>query len=109
MKDFIIYTTQGTTNAPNLDVDIDNCQVLGIVKATTGSDAINKLFKNEWIQNAEFTKDKVVVKQLFSSSIKEDIMKVIDYLWNLEFKHCQENDFPSNHIFRTLQRIKESL
>ena len=44
MKEFIIYTLQGTTNAPNLDVEVENCQVLGIIQADSVGDAINKLF-----------------------------------------------------------------
>ena len=29
MKEYIIYTTEGTTYAPNETVEIDNCQILG--------------------------------------------------------------------------------
>lgn len=68
MKDFIIYTAQGTTYGPNINVDIENCQVLGIVQSSTESGAVNELFENnEWIKRAGFTKDYVVVKQLLSS------------------------------------------
>lgn len=110
MKTFIVYTTQGTTSGPNMDVDVENCQVLGIVQSNTGTDAINELFENnEWIHNAGFTKDCVEVKQLLSSSIKEDVNEVIDYLWKDEHIHFQENNYPKNHIFRTLKRLKESL
>lgn len=65
MKEFIIYTTQGTTYGPNPTVEIENCQVLGIVQSNTGSDAVNDLFKNnEWLHRAGFSKEYVVVKQL---------------------------------------------
>ena len=110
MKDFIIYTTQGTTCGPIINVDVENCQLLGIVQSNTEVDAINELFdKNEWICLAGFSKDYVVAKQLFTSSNKKDINEVIDYLWNDEYKHFQENNHPKNHIFRVLKRLKESL
>lgn len=110
MKDFIIYTTQGTTCGPNINVDVENCQLLGIMQSNTEEDAINELFdQNEWIRRAGFTKDYVVAKQLFTLSNKEDINEIIDYLWNEEHKHFQENEYPPNHIFRALKRLKEFL
>ena len=110
MKEFIIYTTQGTTCGPNINVDVENCQLLGIIQSSTEMDAIQELFeKNEWIHRAGFTKDYVVAKQLFTSSNIKDTNELIDYLWNDEYKHFQENNNPKNHIFRVLKRLKESL
>ncbi|MBD5209095.1 MAG: hypothetical protein K2G11_08160 [Muribaculaceae bacterium] len=110
MNAYIIYTTQGTTYGPNLNVDVENCQVLGIIQSNTEKDAIQKLFeKNEWIQRAGFTKDYVVATQLFTSSNKKDINEIINYLLNEEHIHFQENNYPKNHIFRILKRLKESL
>ena len=110
MKSFIIYTTQGTTCGPNINVDVENCQVLGLIQSSSERDAINELFeKNEWINQAGFTKDYVVVKQLFTSSNKEDINEIINYLWKDEHKHFEDNACPKNHIFRVLKRLKEAL
>ena len=110
MKEFIIYTLQGTTNAPNLDVEVENCQVLGIIQADSAGDAINKLFeKNKWISESGFTKDCAIVKQLFSSLNIKDLNRIIDYLWRKEYDHFQDNNYPENHIFRILKRLKESV
>lgn len=108
MKNFIVYTTQGTTYGPNIDVNIENCQVLGIIYADSNEDAIDTLFeKNECINDAGFTKGYAVAKQLFSSSIKKDIKEIIDYLLEIEYKHCKENIYQKNHIFNILKRLKE--
>lgn len=45
MNEYIIYTTEGYTSDPNEDVDVENCQVLGIIEGLSEKDAINKLFK----------------------------------------------------------------
>lgn len=110
MKDFIIYTTQGTTFGPNTNVDIENCQVLGIIQSTSVTEAIDELFKNnEWIHRAGFSKDYVMVKQLFSSSNREDVSEVIDYLWKDGQHHFQEDNYPKNHIVRVIKRLKKLL
>ncbi|MDE6285754.1 MAG: hypothetical protein K2L99_02020 [Muribaculaceae bacterium] len=68
MKDFIVYTSQGTTYGPNINENVENCQVLGIVQAHTCTEAINILFENnKWIQKAGFTKEYTMVKQILVS------------------------------------------
>lgn len=65
MKNFIIYTTEGTTYGPNEDVPVENCQVLGIIQSHTETAAVDHLFAtNKWIHEAGFKKDYVVVKRL---------------------------------------------
>lgn len=56
MKKYIILTPEGQTIAPNLDFDVDNLQVLGIVENVINEDeALKKLLiENEWIIDAEF-------------------------------------------------------
>ena len=39
---------------------------------------------------------------------KNDLKKVLDYLWNDEEKNYEESDKPSGHIFKTLQRLKRA-
>lgn len=39
MNEYIFYTTEGTTLAPNQDFDVENCQILGFVNAPTLSNA----------------------------------------------------------------------
>ena len=56
MNEYIVYTKEGYTYGLNSDLDIENCQVLGIIESLTEKDAINKLFEqNDWIHRAGFT------------------------------------------------------
>lgn len=110
MNEYVVYTADGYTSGPNTNVDVENCQVLGIIEEFSEEDAIKKLFKqNEWIPKAEFTEDNTIARPLLTSSIVEDIKIVIDYLWKDEYKYFQENYYPQDHIYRILKRLKEHL
>lgn len=56
MKKYIIVTPEGATTAPNINYDVENLQVLGIVENVNNEEeAIVKLLKeNTWIIDAEF-------------------------------------------------------
>lgn len=41
MNEYIVYTKEGYTYGLNSDIDIENCQVLGIIEGLTEKDAIN--------------------------------------------------------------------
>ena len=70
MKEFIVYATEGTTYGPNVEVAVENCQGLGIGKAHTKEEAVAKIFRdNKWVEEAGFSKDYVVVRQLESESL----------------------------------------
>ena len=106
MNEYIVYTTEGYTSAPDSNVDIENCQVLGFAEGSSEEDAINKLFEqNEWLPKAGFTMN-AIARPILTASIKEDIKTVIEYLWKDEHTHFQENHYPQNHIFRVLKRLK---
>ena len=64
MKEFIFYTTEGFTQAPNGN-DIENCQVLGIAKGKDKVEAKDNLLKeNFWIVEAGFATTGFIVRQL---------------------------------------------
>ena len=46
--------------------------------------------------------NKMIIEQ-----IKTDIKTVIDYLWNDEKRHYEEDNEPQNHIFCVLNRLKD--
>lgn len=107
MKEFILITTEGYTIAPNEDIEIENCQVLGIVKAEDETSSIDILFReNPWICDAGFTREKIISKPLLTEESINAIKAVVDYPWLDEQKHCEEWDYPSNHIFRVLEKLK---
>ena len=107
--EYIFYTTERVTLAPNRNLDIDNCQILGFVKAKTLSKAKELLLQeNPWIVKAKFSIGKIMVKQVLTMEQKEDIQSIVDYNWNDEERDYQEwGNNPKNHIFKVLKRLKQ--
>ncbi|MBQ7211185.1 MAG: hypothetical protein IJS19_00720 [Muribaculaceae bacterium] len=67
MKEYIFYTTEGWTIAPNDNVIVDNCQILGFASGITSEEARDKLLKdNEWIIDAGYNKSSIIAKQIVS-------------------------------------------
>ncbi len=56
MKKYIFITSEGATEAPNSSYEVNNMQVIGIVKDVINEDEalIKLLVENEWIIDAEF-------------------------------------------------------
>lgn len=65
MNEYIIYTTEGQTIAPNENIEVENCQVLGCAFGHNAYEAQENLLKeNPWIIKANFKKSEFIVKQL---------------------------------------------
>ena len=65
MNEYIFYTTEGYTIAPNEEIQLDNCQVLGVAKGINRSEAqVNLLKENTWIVKAGFDSAKFLYRQL---------------------------------------------
>jgi hypothetical protein len=66
MKKFIILTPEGSTTAPNENLEVNNLQVLGIIEnVNTENEAIVELLKNnQWIIDAEFNVAEFIVYEL---------------------------------------------
>lgn len=110
MNEYIVCTTEGYTSGSDSNVDVENCQILGTIKALSENDAIEKLFaQNLWIMKAGFSIDNAFAYALLTSSIMADLKTIIDYLWTDEQRHFQENQYPQNHIFNVLKRLKSHL
>ena len=108
MSEYIFYTTEGFTQAPNGN-DVENCQVLGRAFGKNAKEArCNLLKENPWIEEAGFDMEDLLVKQVLTEGQKADIKAVVDYLWEDEHKHFQEEHYPQNHIYRILKRLKSS-
>ncbi|MBR1652230.1 MAG: hypothetical protein IJ692_02430 [Alloprevotella sp.] len=107
MKEYIIFTTEGQTIAPNEDVEIENCQVLGRARGNNPEEAKDNLLKdNPWIAEAGFSRSEFIVEQLMTDEERVAIKEVLDYLWDDEERHYQESGKPDNHIFPVLERLK---
>ena len=64
MIEYIFYTTEGRTLAPN-GKEIENCQVLGIVSGNSQKEAKENLLKeNPWITDSGFKQTKILCQKL---------------------------------------------
>lgn len=71
MNEYIIYTTEGHTIAPNEDVEVENCQVLGLAFGNNPEEAKDNLMRdNPWIGEAGFEESKFIVRQLLTGIYK---------------------------------------
>ena len=67
MNEYLFYTTEGHTDAPNLNVPIENCQILGRVKANDTESAYKILFEeNPWITKAKFNPCHIIGEQILT-------------------------------------------
>ena len=67
MNEYIFYTTEGHTDAPNEAFEVENCQVLGRAFGKDEKEAqTNLLEENPWILKAGFSPSKFIIKQLTS-------------------------------------------
>lgn len=110
MNEYIVYTAEGYTSGPETESNVENCQILGMIEGLSEMDAIEKLFEqNEWIKKAGFSIDNAIARPLLTASIMEDIKTVIDYLWDDEYNHLQENHYHQDHIFSRIKRLKKRI
>ena len=109
MNEYIFYTTEGVTLPPYEDKGVNNCQLLGFVKAKNSSEAKDLLLKeNPWIIETGFSISEILVKQVLTNEQIKDIQAIVYYCWDDEKKHYQEcGNYPKNHIFRILKRLKQ--
>lgn len=108
MNEYIFYTPEGYTYPPTGNEDVENCQVLGREYGKTSKEAHKNLTKNHpWIKKCGFDIDETICEQLLTEETRQDIRTVIQYLIENESKHHQEIGKPQEHIYRTLQRLKE--
>ena len=112
MNEYIFYTTEGSTIAPNEDVNVENCQVLGRTIGRNVEEAQKTLLKdNPWILEAGYNAEEFIVKQIVTNELRADIKTCVDYLWTDEKQHYEESDQKDKqiHIFNVLKRLKEAL
>ncbi len=66
MKKYIFISPEGTTEAPNISYELNNLQVIGIIKDVNNEDdALKKLLEeNEWIVDAEFNTSEFICYEI---------------------------------------------
>ena len=106
-NEYIFYTTEGHTDAPNDSIEVENCQVLGTVRGSNEDEAQeNLLNENPWITEAGFDPTEFLVRQILTNELRNDINVLVDYLWEDEERHFEESEDKENHIFNVLKRLK---
>ena len=107
MNEYIFYTTEGHTDAPNDSIEVENCQVLGTMRGSNQEEAQeNLLIENPWITEAGFDPAEFIVRQILTNEQRNDISLLVDYLWANEERHFEESEDKENHIFNVLKRLK---
>ena len=77
MNEYVFYTTEGVTLPPKGDEVVDNCQILGFVKAKNISEAKDLLLEdNPWIVETGFS--------ISETSIDEQIKRFIRQMRSCE-------------------------
>lgn len=67
MNEYIIYTTEGYTIAPNENVEVENCQVIGFANGFNIDEAKRNLLNdNPWIAEAGFNESEFIIKQVLA-------------------------------------------
>lgn len=107
MNEYIFYTPEGFTTAPNEDIEAENCQMLGTAKGKDVVDAKKNLLKeNPWITEAGFEPTQFITRQLVTDEQRSAIKELLDYLWEDEKRHYEESECPENHIFKVMKVLK---
>lgn len=104
------YTTEGQTIAPYENIEVENCQVIGRANGVTKKEALSNLLKeNPWIIHAGFVPSELIVKQLLTDKLRDDIKTLLECLWNDEEKHYEESEDKSSHIFGIMKKLKSAI
>lgn len=81
MNEYLFFTTEGNTTAPNADIEVENCQLLGRIRATSIEMARGKLLEeNSWIEKAGFTLGEFIQEQIITKEQLSDIKQIVNYL-----------------------------
>ena len=68
MNEYVFYTTEGVALPPEEDKVVDNCQILGFVKAKNISEAKDLLLEdNPWIVETGFSISEILVRQVLTN------------------------------------------
>lgn len=65
MNEYIFYTTEGQTLAPDINYDVENCQVLGFARGDNATQAEENLLNAySWITEAGFSREYIISRQV---------------------------------------------
>ena len=95
MTEYIFYTTEGFTQAPDGE-DIENCQLLGRAYGKDRHEALANLLKNNpWIKDRGFDPYEAICKELASTHNAEAklsfLTSLLDERQHEEYTNWQKN------------------
>ena len=106
MNEYVFYTTEGFTYAPNENYEVENCQVLGCAVGSNANEAQRLLLKeNQWINEAGFSVCKFDVRQVLTNEQRTDIRVLIDYITANKEQYSKENYDKSCQISNAIKRL----
>ena len=90
MSEYIFYTTEGFTQAPNGN-NVENCQVLGRAFGKNIKEARCNLIKeNPWIEEVGFDMEDLLVEQLLTEEQKARKIKQLLSVFDLQNPHVHK-------------------
>ena len=108
MNQYLFTTHEGYTISPNETVEVENCQLLARIDAPDISRARKLLVKeNPWIKESGFNPELCTIDQIATSSQLDDIRAVVGHLWKDAKESYEEDNYPQNHIFLALRRLRD--
>lgn len=80
MNEYLFFTTEGTTIAPNTNIEVENCQLLGRARASSADEAQAVLLKdNPWIEDAGFSAGDFIREQITTKEQLSNIREIVEY------------------------------
>ncbi len=74
MKEYLFYTTEGTTLPRDTSKDIENCQILGRSNGENPEVALTNLLKeNKWITEVGFDIFNISAVQILNDKLRQDL------------------------------------
>ncbi len=107
MRDYIFYTTEGHTIAPKENVDVENCQVLGISSGNNIEEAEKKLLNdNPWIEEAGFSDNEFLARQILTDELRADLKYLLNFISLDETTLLGKDPDETNRIIKIVENLK---
>ena len=108
MNEYLFFTPEGTTIAPNANIEVENCQLLGRVRASCVDEArIILLEENPWIEEAGFSTGDLIQEQIITEEQLSSIQEIIKLLQEIILKSSEIGIINPTNILTGLKSLNE--
>lgn len=108
MNEYLFFTPEGATIAPNSDIEVENCQLLGRVRASCIEEAKTVLLnENPWIARAGFSEDDFIREQIATRELLSNIKEIVDYLLDEASKSTEIGKLLPSFLLSSLKSLDE--